>query len=127
MTRTSNDAGKSGEGVAGEMQALCLVGRALRPAAIAHRVCRVDSATCGVSRSRGTRCAAEYAVALKLPLKADLSFSVTDPVPAESLRLRAFPFPREGFCRCMQLLSGRSLRGSTEWGFLPCSSGPDVL
>jgi len=65
---------------------------------------RVASATCGVSRSRGTSSAAEYAVASELPLKADLSLLVTDPVPAESLRLRAFPFQRGGFCRSMELL-----------------------
>ena len=76
MTQTSNDAGKSGKLVARVMQALCPAGRAQRPAAIAHRVCRVDSATYGVSKSSGTSCAAEYAVASELPLKADLSFSV---------------------------------------------------
>src|ERR1700712_1438421 len=86
-----------------------------RAASIARRLLREYPTKCGVSKCCGTGTGAGYALASELLLnKADLSFLVTDPVGAESLRLRAFPLAREGFCRCMELSDARLLGGLIE-------------
>ncbi len=94
----------------------------------ARRLVRGNSAKCGVSRPSGPKSSAGCAVASELPLKADLSFLVTDPVGARSLRLRAFPLARGGFCRCMELFVEPVLRGLIESHLLPCRrGGADVV